>query len=139
MRLDPFRRVDDTPFSARRTDIERARGQPLRVEPNAVGLTALDYGDVVFPLQDSSGRLEEVTRRAPVLYLLRGDSVVDVPFAALAGYVRTHDARAFERGGFLVSPRLGLAFVPTEPDWVTALAAHCVDAWRRLGNDAAQE
>ena len=51
--------------------------------------------------------------------------------------VRTHDARAFERGGFLVSPRLGLAFVPTEPDWVTALAAHCLDTWRQLGQGAA--
>ena len=23
--------------------------------------------------------------------------------------------------------------VPREPDWVTALAAHCIDSWRRLG------
>ena len=137
MRLEPYLRVDDTPFSARRADIEGVRGLPQRIESNAVGLTALDYGHVVFRFQDSTGRLEEVTRRAPVLYLLRGDSVVDVPFAALAGYVRTHDARAFERGGFLVSPRLGLAFVPTEPDWVTALAAHCLDTWRQLGQGAA--
>ena len=137
MRLEPYLRVDDTPFSARRTDIERVRGQPLRVEPNAVGLTALDYGHVVFRFQDRTDRLEEVTRRAPVLYLLSDDGVADVPFTALADYLRKHDARAFARGGFLVSPRYGLAFVPAEPDWVTALAAHCVDTWRRLGQGAA--
>ena len=57
--------------------------------------------------------------------------------AALADYLRARDARAFARGGFLVSPRYGLAFVPAEPDWVTALAAHCVDTWRRLGQGAA--
>ena len=40
---------------------------------------------------------------------------------------------AFVRAGFLVSPRFGLAFVPDQPDWVTALAAHCIGAWRALG------
>ena len=137
MRLEPYLRVDDTPFSARRADIEGAHGPPQRIERNAVGLTALDYGHVVFRFQDSTGRLEEVTRRAPVLYLLSDDGVADVPFTALADYLRKHDARAFARGGFLVSPRYGLAFVPAEPDWVTALAAHCVDTWRRLGQGAA--
>ena len=128
MRLDPFRRVDDTPFSARRTDIERARGQPLRVEPNAVGLTALDYGAQVFRFQDS-GRLEEVTARAEVLHL----GELAVPFAHLAAFVRANDAAAFERAGFLVSPRYGIAFVPQEPCWVTALARHCLAQWQALG------
>lgn len=137
MRLEPYQRVDDTPFSARRADIEGVRGLPQRIESNAVGLTALDYGHVVFRFQDRTGRLEEVTRRAPVLYLVSDDGVADVPFTALADYLRTRDARAFARGGFLVSPRYGLAFVPAEPDWVTALAAHCVDTWRQLGQGAA--
>ena len=57
-----------------------------------------------------SGRLEEVTRRAAVLYLLLDGDVVDVPFAGLA------------------------AFVPGQPDWVTALAAHCIETWRALPN-----
>ena len=46
--------------------------------------------------------------------------------------LRAHDGQVFERAGFVVSPRFGLAFVPAEPDWVTALAAHCVDTWRAL-------
>ena len=74
-----------------------------------------------------------MTRRAPVLYLQLDGGVADVPFAGLADFVRAHDAGAFERAGFLVSPRLGLAFVPAEPDWVTALAAHCIGTWRDLG------
>ncbi len=133
MRLQPFRRVDDTPFAARRADVERARGAAPRVTHDPLGLTALDYGEVVFRFQDGSGRLEEVTRRAPTLYLVLPQGVADVPFGGLAAFVRAHDAGCFERAGFLVSPRLGLAFVPREPDWVTALAAHCIDSWRRLG------
>ena len=81
-----------------------------------------------------SGRLEEVTRRAAVLYLLLDGDVVDVPFAGLAAVVQAQDGAAFERAGFLVSPRFGLAFVPGQPDWVTALAAHCIETWRALPN-----
>ena len=127
MKLRPYLQVDDIFFSATREELLQQRGAPLRAERNSVGLEALDYGDVVLRFQNS-GRLEEVTRRAPVLYL----GPVDVPFAGLAAFVRREDAQAFERAGFLVSPRYGLAFVPGEPDWVTALAAHCIDTWRAL-------
>ena len=136
MRLQPYVRVDGTLFTATREAIIGQRGTPGRVARNAVGLNELDYGDVVFRFQDGGG-LEEITRRAPVLYLVGSDGVVDVPFAALATRVRRADARAFERAGFLVSPRWGVAFVAGEPDWVTALASHCVGAWRRMGGRCA--
>ena len=133
MKLTPYVRVDDTPFSMRREDLERLHGAPVRVQRNGVGLTELDYGEVVFRFQDSTGRLEEVTRRAPQLYLLGAGGVADVPFAGLQAFVRAHDPAAFARAGFLVSPRFGLALVPDQSDWVTALAAHCIGAWRALG------
>lgn len=127
MKLDPYVQVDGTPFTASPERIVAERGAPLRQQRNGVGLHELDYGHVVYRFQDS-GRLEEVTARAPVLYL----GAQDVPFAALEDFVQQHDALAFERGGFLVSPKFGLAFAPHCPDWVTALAAHCIDTWRSL-------
>jgi hypothetical protein len=127
MHLWPYVKVDDTPFDMRRDERVRRRGPPLRSARNAVGLNELDYGDVVFRVQDS-GRLEEVTRRAPVLHL----GGVAVPFAALHGFVQAHDADAFERAGFIVSPAYGMAFAPQSPDWVTALARHCIATWRAL-------
>ena len=72
--------------------------------------------------------------KSTLLYLLTADGVADIPFGGLAGFVRAQDAGVFERAGFLVSPRFGLAFVPGEPDWVTALAPHCLDTWRHLGS-----
>ena len=33
-------------------------------------------------------------------------------------------------------PRFGLAFVPADPDWVTALARHCIPTWRALAPPA---
>ncbi|KQW01233.1 hypothetical protein [Rhizobacter sp. Root1221] len=127
MKLDPFVCVGTTPFSATRDDIVRARGAPRSEVRNGVGLTALDYGDAVFRFQDS-GRLEEVTLATAVLHL----GVVAVPFARLEAFVEAQDEAAFRRAGFLVSPRFGLAFDPSEPFWVTALARHCIGEWQAL-------
>jgi hypothetical protein len=127
MKLVPFIAVDGLPFAITPAQLHARFGPPLEQRRTPVGLSEHDYGARVFRFQDS-GRLEEVTQRAPELRI--GET--SVPFAALGAFVRAHDAEAFERAGFLISPRYGLAFVPKEPDWVTALAAHCIDAWRAL-------
>ncbi len=127
MKLHPFISVDETLFSSSREDVLKTRGEPTRTGRNDVGLHELDYESVVYRFQDS-GRLEEITMQARVMSI----GNLSVPFTALASFVRTEDASAFERAGFLVSPRFGLAFDPDEPFWVTALAAHCLDAWRDL-------
>lgn len=127
MRLEPFSTVDTVAFTTTRDALLRRRGRPLREGRNVVGLIELDYGDVVFRFQDC-GRLEEVTARAQVLHL----GSIAVPFPTLASFVRNNDPALFERAGFIVSPRYGLAFAPDSPDWVTALAAHCIGEWRAL-------
>ena len=110
MHLQPCQSVNGTPFTATRDDVIRAHGQPRNESRNSVGLTALDYGDVVYRFQDS-GRLEEVTGRAEGLHM----GTVAVPFRDLAAFVQSSDNTAFDRAGFLVSPRYGIAFVPDEP------------------------
>ena len=127
MTLEPYVKVDATPFATGRDEIVRRRGRPWRAARNGVGLNELDYGDVVYRFQDC-GRLEEITLQARVVSL----GNVLVPFTALAAFVRAQDADAFERAGFLVSPRFGLAFDPAEPFWVTALARHCIAEWKAL-------
>jgi len=127
MKLEPFVRVDETPFSASREEVLRMRGVPARTCRNGIGLNELDYESIVFRFQDC-GRLEEITMQAPVVNI----GNVSVPFAALSSFVRATDPSVFERAGFLVSPVLGLAFDPDEPCWITALAAHCIDSWRAI-------
>jgi hypothetical protein len=127
MNLDPFVSVDGIPFSVSREEIVKVRGQPVRAGRNGVGLNELDYESMVYRFQDG-GRLEEVTLQARVVNF----GNVAVPFDALASFVWREDPGVFERAGFVVSPRFGLAFDPDEPLWVTALAAHCLDAWRAL-------
>ena len=127
MNLLPFASVDGTPFSVSREALLKLRGEPLRSGRNGVGLNELDYGSVIYRFQDN-GKLEEVTMQAPVLII----GPVTMPFEALASFVRSEDPGAFERAGFVVSPRFGMAFDPDEPFWVTALAAHCLDEWRAI-------
>ncbi|KQV48930.1 hypothetical protein ASC95_22185 [Pelomonas sp. Root1217] len=127
MRLEPFTAFGDLLFSLSVEDLIARLGPPNRCTRNDVALNEYDYGHSVLRFQDN-GRLEEITKRAPVLQL----KTVAIPFAALAGFVRAQDANTFERAGFLVSPALGIAFVPEEPDWVTALARHCIATWRAL-------
>lgn len=69
-----------------------------------------------------------MTRQVRVLHL----DALAVPFDALTALVRAHDSQAFERAGFIVSPRWGIAFDPHDGGWVTALAAHCLPQWRAL-------
>jgi hypothetical protein len=128
VKLDPYVQVDDTPFALSREELLRARGEPWRAQRNGVGLNELDYGDVAYRFQDG-GRLEEITVEAEVVTF----GNVAVPFASLAAFIRAHDTGAFERAGFLISPQFGLAFDPSQPFWVTALARHCLPEWWRLG------
>jgi hypothetical protein len=127
MNLDPFIRVDGTLFSVSKEEILKVRGEPRSACRNDIGLHELDYESVIYRFQDC-GRLEEVTQKAPLVNI----GNVSVPFAVLASFVRTTDSSAFEKAGFLVSPKFGIAFDPDEPFWVTALAAHCIDAWREI-------
>lgn len=128
MKLDPFLSVDETLFTSSMEEVLCRHGTPLRTTRNEVGLNELDYGRVVFRFQDG-GRLEEITQPANVVDL----GPVAVPFSALSAFVRAQDPGSFERAGFIVSPRFGLAFVPDQPPWVTALAQHCLVSWRSLG------
>jgi hypothetical protein len=127
MKLEPFVEVDGLPFTATADEVRRRHGVPQREATNDVGLIELDYGHAVFRFQDN-GRLEEVTSRTAVVHL----PGAAVPFASLAGFVRAHDDESFRAGGFLVSPRFGLAFDPADSNWVTVLAPHCLSQWRAL-------
>jgi hypothetical protein len=127
MRLDPYLSFAGYAFSLQPDDLLKQRGTPLQAGRNEVGLNEMDYGDVVLRFQDS-GRLEEITARSPVLQM----GALAVPFDQLQPFVLAQDATAFWRARFLVSPALGLAFDPTEPAWITALAKHCLPEWEQL-------
>ena len=89
MKIEPFTRVDETSFSATPQQIEAAWGPPAKRLVNEVALDEFDYGHVVFRFQ-ASGRLEEITKLAPVVFV-DGQAIL---FPSLAGFIRTIASRS---------------------------------------------
>ena len=127
MKLEPFVRVNGVAFSASREDVMQAHGTPHHEERTSSGLTLVDFGDTLYRFR-GNGQLDEISAQSRVLSL----GQVIVPFQNLVGFVRQQDAGAFDRLGFLVSPRYGLAFIPYKRFWITALSRSAVLRWKGL-------
>lgn len=127
MKLEPFVRIDSILFTASHEDIVRRYGPPSHEELTESGLTILDYGEMVFRFL-GNGRLDEVSIQAKSLHL----GQIIVPFQNLVGFVRLQDRNAFDRLGFTVSPRYGVAFIPYRRFWITALSRRAVLRWKGL-------
>lgn len=138
MKLTPYVQVDDIAFSASPAELVLRKGSPAVRGRNAIGLEEMDYGDSVYRFQ-GNGRLEEVTRQASVIQLPQAA----VPVRTLATFLREQDPSAFERGGFIVSPRFGLAFAPRRRPgsrlWLSIASrtgVRCAEGGRGLPNAA---
>ena len=56
MRLEPYEQVDGRAFSLTRADVVASLGPPHRESQNGVGLYELDYGTVVYLIDDRFSR-----------------------------------------------------------------------------------
>jgi hypothetical protein len=127
MRIVPYVAVDGMPFTTSEAELRLRLGEPQHMVRNSVGLTELDYSDAIYRFQDN-GRLEEITKRGHIVHI----ESLAIAFDELATFIADSDAERFERAGFIVSPRHGIAFVPAQGPWVTALARHCIPTWKGL-------
>lgn len=132
MRFSPFTKVGDITFGTDAGTLAGLIGQPRAQRVNRDGLMEFDYGSVVYRFDETS-TLVEITADSPAIQL---DSH-QVPFACLASCIREHDQSAFERYGFLVSPRFGIAHDPDFPSWVTAFPEKSLHFWRAIGGNHA--
>ena len=132
MKLSPYSHVGNVTFGIGPDALVQVAGQPHSQRSNRASETELDYGSIVYRF-DSNSTLVEITADSPALEL---DGYL-IPFPLLAGYVREHDQSAFERVGFLVSPRFGIAHDPDCPSWVTAFPEESLDRWRAIGSSSA--
>jgi hypothetical protein len=79
---------------------------------------------------DSDGRLKEISVDVSELEI-DGESVL---FENLRAFLEQRDNETFERVGFLVSPRFGLAFDQFFPSWVTAFPHEELQLWQSIGS-----
>jgi hypothetical protein len=129
VKVSPFTQVENIKFGIGLGTLAGLIGHPRSQRVNRAGQMEVDCGSTVYRF-DAASTLVEITANAPTLEL---DGHL-IPFAVLANYVREHDQSAFERVGFLVSPRFGIAHDPDCPSWVTAFPEQSLHTWRAIGD-----
>ncbi|MCE2573744.1 hypothetical protein [Motilimonas eburnea] len=123
----PYKSINEIPFDSPESEVIKRCGSPDRTGVNSIGLKELDYGESIYRF-DSSGKFVEVTVNLEELAL---DFEV-VQFGELEGYLTKNDVGIFNKFGFLVSPKFGLAFDPDHKHWVTFFRETKLEDWRNI-------
>lgn len=127
MKIEPYKKVGEVSLEVREDELLRDLGDPNSKSTNSIGLVEFDFGSRVFRF-DPSGALDEVTIESEVVEL----ESASIPFKYLAARLKAEDAGVFEKYGFIVSPKFGLAFDPEHSPWVTVLTKKGLAAWRKV-------
>lgn len=123
----PLTAANNIEFGVSQHVVEKRLGQPLRRLTDRLGRVEIHYSSAIYRFEGSS--LEEISLDAPVVEL----GAVAVKFEDLAAFLQKNDPSCFERVGFLVSPRYGLAHDPAFASWVTAFPSSQAEVWRSVG------
>nr|WP_315231861.1 hypothetical protein [uncultured Albidiferax sp.] len=126
MKVSPLQAVDGIPFGAAQAEVVAVFGEPLLRRQSRRGEEELRYAESVFRFGDLG--LVEVAVDSQSIAL--GD--VEIPFADLPAFLRANDQEVFDRVGFVVSPRFGVALEPSFESWVTLMPTHRIAAWKTL-------
>lgn len=127
MKIDPYKKVGEVSLEVREDELLRDLGDPNSKSTNRIGLVEFDFSSRVFRFEPS-GALHEVTIESEVVEL----ESASIPFKYLAALLKAEDAGAFEKYGFIVSPKFGLAFDPEHSPWVTVLTKKGLAAWQMV-------
>ncbi len=129
MRLAAYKSVGLANFGIGRGELESLLGAPEKVGKSRIWATELRYSAGVYRF-DRDDKLREISVDVPE-FEIDGESVL---FETLRFFLEKHDKEFFERVGFLVSPRFGLAFDQHFPSWVTAFPHDELQLWRSIGS-----
>ena len=129
MRFTPYIALDRFRFDMDREAVVRVLGVPTHEEVNQIGDLELSWDSPALNARLFAGVLTEISADIPVLSFGAGE----VRFRELSEFLRSNDPAVFERVGFLVSPRYGLALDPNYPDWVTVFSKGRLSKWDATG------
>ena len=127
MDLTPFQSVNGLSFGLAEKAIIEILGDPESEGLNAIGDLELRYKDLLPRFSTDEGMLE-VSFNASTLSI--GGHLVT--FSGLQEFIRANDPESVEALGFIVSPKLGLAFDPDNPFWVSAFSKKRLNLWLEL-------
>lgn len=123
----PYKSINEIPFDSPESEVIGRFGSPDSTGVNSIGLKEFDYRESIYRF-DSRGKLVEVTVNLEEFEL---DSEV-VQFCELESYLTKNDVDIFNKYGFLVSPKFGLAFDPDHKHWITFFRENGLEGWRTI-------
>ena len=129
MRVAAYQSVGLVNLGIRRGDLINLLGAPEREAKSRIWALEIRYPAGVYRF-DSDDVLKEISVDAPELEI-NGESV---SFEHLGAFLEQRDNEMFERSGFLVCPRYGLAFDQYFPSWVTVFPREDLQLWRAIGS-----
>ena len=127
MDIVPFLEIDGISLDISSHEVKEIWGQPISIQTNSVGLTEFDFGSHVYRF-DKEDCLHEVTINAPSI-ILTGTLV---SFAQLERHVKQTDSSWFDKYGFIVSPKLGIAFDPEHSPFLTVVSKLGLQGWQNV-------
>lgn len=123
MKIESFKQLDNITFDIQESEIEAQLN--LNCEIRKVSrLTEYDFGKYIFRFR-SDGCLSEVTTDAAVINF--GFTIIK--FNELKDFLEENDENSYEKVGFIISPKFGLAFDPEFFPWVTFLTHDGLVSW----------
>jgi hypothetical protein len=123
----PFEHLDNIELTVREAEIKLRIGLPCTVRNNEADLIEYDFDKYIFRF-DMEGNLSEVTANCKVLEY----KSQKITFKELSKFISVNDIQAFEKYGFIVSPKYGVAFDPEFEPWVTFLTHSGLSGWKNV-------
>jgi hypothetical protein len=123
--LKPYQSFDGIEFEADEATIIKSLGAPISQRINDLGYKELEYAEGYYRLQENA--LKEMTLDLRIVPMPQQK----VYFVSLKRFIHKNDDGCFERSGFYVSPKLGIAFDPYFPSWVTIFSKTELPQWRK--------
>lgn len=133
MHLTPYIEVTGVPFGAAETLVLSNLGAAHRRTVDYLGRLELAFEARAFRFSAQTGLFVEATLCSEYFQIdgcaLPGAKGGEAAFVELGFTVAKLDADSFERNGFIVSPRFGVAFDPHHAPFLTAFARSELPEW----------
>lgn len=103
-------------------------GIPEKEKKSRSGLIELHYANACYRFDGNTKLLIEITADCSVVEF----EVASLPFKRLAHYLKQQDPDLFEKVGFVVSPKFGVALDPDFSSWVTVFSKQQLLRWQAI-------
>ncbi len=127
MLIEAFKKLDNIALDIKETEIESRIKMDCKISKESGKLSEYDFGKYVFRFNEV-GNLVEVTADAPIIDF----DEKGIGFNKLHSFLMNEDSNVFEKFGFIVSPKYGIAFDPAYFPWVTFLSAEGLQCWQNV-------